>query len=318
MPDPSRGAFFRIDKTRVERCLAPGLVCDQPPIRAHSIQNSRFLSLLEREGHVVQLARRMGTSGPEVQFCTVGRNKASTFTGLCAEHDREIFEPIEDTPIDVANPRHLFLLAYRAVLHETHSTAEAGIKAQAVYQQRVEDGRDSRDSLSPAGMHATQRLILAYETYVLKEEFDAAYVASDYSAFDHDVVDFRVSAASIASSALFSLDGVVVDGQVVRVCHSILPLTPIRSVAVYSYRQQEAGSARAQLSRILTGQGDHQLYEISRRLLNSCENFVISPAVFDSWPQDKKDAIQAFFVRTIFRDALEVEDQHLMLFERGT
>ena len=195
--------------------------CQAESIRAHSIQNATHLGLLERDGHIVQMTRRIAPSGPEVAFNEVGWNKASTFTGLCSEHDREIFAPIEVQAIDVDDPWHCFLLAYRAVLHETHATAEVGAKAQAAYLARIEDGRDPPNTMSPAGVFATQRLMIAWETYVLKEEFDVAYSAKDPSILEHDILRLAVSEPSIAASSLFLLDGLEKDRETVRVTVTI-------------------------------------------------------------------------------------------------
>jgi hypothetical protein len=55
---------------------------------------------------------------------------------------------------DPGNPRHRFLVAYRATFHELHATCEAGSKVQSAYLERVKRGLDPKDSPSPAGMLA--------------------------------------------------------------------------------------------------------------------------------------------------------------------
>ena len=59
----------------------------------------------------------------ETIFKSVGRNDATTFTGLCSEHDRRMFEPIDKATINVLDEEHLFLFAYRSVLRELHADA---------------------------------------------------------------------------------------------------------------------------------------------------------------------------------------------------
>ena len=112
-------AAFRLKTEGFEKCLGPDPSCKRPAIRAHAVQNSRVLDLLAREGHVVVASHRMEVArGIVVDLTQVSRNKATTFTGLCEEHDRDLFAPIERAPIDLADVRHLFLLAYRAALFE--------------------------------------------------------------------------------------------------------------------------------------------------------------------------------------------------------
>jgi hypothetical protein len=53
---------------------------------------------------------------------------------------------------------------------------------------------------------------------------------------------------------------------------------------------------------------------LSRRLLNSCENFVLAPAYFDTWTPRKKDVVREYFVRTILQEDLTYEDPDLFLF----
>lgn len=45
--------FFRIRKIGFGRCLVPTMQCDQPAIRAHSIQNRQTIALLEQDNHVL-------------------------------------------------------------------------------------------------------------------------------------------------------------------------------------------------------------------------------------------------------------------------
>lgn len=72
------------------------MTCEAQAIRSHSVQNSRVLDLLVRDGHVKALGKRIDKmTGPVIQFEDVGRNEATTFTGFCAEHDAKIFAAIE-------------------------------------------------------------------------------------------------------------------------------------------------------------------------------------------------------------------------------
>lgn len=307
-------SFFELDAAKLRRCLAPGLSCENPAIRAHTIQNAAYLDQLCRDGHTVRVGRRFEPEGPAINFEHVGRNKATTFTGLCAAHDRSIFAPIETSPLDLENEEHLFLLAYRAALREAHATAEAGVKIQAAYQSRVEAGLDPKGQPSRAGLYATERLILAYETHLYKAQYDGALESRAFDALRHDVILIHDAAPSIGASAMFSLDHVPVGDSVARVCLTVLPLSGKCTGIVFSYLAAEATAARAALSRILDATGSHQLYEISRELLHSCENFVIAPSLFDTWSHSKRERILKYFKATLFRNDRTWEHRDLFLF----
>jgi hypothetical protein len=253
--------------------------------------------------------------GIEVDLSEVGRNKATTFAGLCESHDRELFSAIETQPIDVANEEQLFLFSYRATIYELHATCAAGWLLQMGYQKRVELGLDPKNEPSPAGLRATERLIVAYQTYLYKARFDEAYTSSGFGAVTHDVLTLDVPAPTIAASSLFSLDQLVNrEGDVVRVALTILPLDPRRTAAIFSYLPHDATLARAHLSRVLASSGDHQKYEISRHLLNHCSNFVLSPAYVETWTAEKRALVTNYFTATILQDNLDFEHKDLVLF----
>jgi hypothetical protein len=291
-------AVFDIRSAEFSRCFAPPTMCPRPAIRAHSVQNSNVLDLLVVDGHVVAPSIRLDAkNGPSIDLAAIGRNRASTFAGLCAEHDHALFAPIETGAIDPENAEHAFLLAYRAVLYEVHATCAAAWQLQTGYTKRVQLGLDPGDKPSEAGVFATHRMIVAYETFQHKLRFDAAYLSRDFRILSHDVLTISVSRPSVAASALFSLDHLQRDDETVRVCITVIPISANETVALLSYLNADAPLARRELRRVLGTTGVEQAYELSRRLLNNCQNFVLSPAYVASWTAQKREAITGYFLR---------------------
>lgn len=308
-------AVFQLNAAEFSRCFAPPTLCARPAIRAHSVQNATCLDLLADNGHVIGLSRRMSAAAPpEISFARIGRHRATTFAGLCADHDRRIFAPIETAAFDTANPEHLFLAAYRATFREVHASCAAGWMLQMGYQKRVELGLDAGNVPSDAGLLATRQLIMAHQTFVYKLAFDEAYLARDFVAIQHDTFEIGTPRPLLAACCLFSIDDAVTADDVVRVCLNVLPLSARRTVIILSYTRGDAAAARGSLDRILSATGPHRLYELSKRLLNSCENFVVAPAHLDTWPEAKRDTIRAYFLRTLLKDALDYEHEALYLF----
>jgi hypothetical protein len=91
--------FMGIIKRGLSKCLDPTMICTKEGIRAHSVQNATALGLLEEGGHVTTIKQMVKTGEPQISFERVGRNQASTFTGLCSHHDTEIFKPIDTKPL---------------------------------------------------------------------------------------------------------------------------------------------------------------------------------------------------------------------------
>lgn len=306
--------FFKKINWRYARCLAPGLTCSTAAIRSHSLQNSRVLDLLVRDGHVKALRQRIGDNGPAISFRDVGRNEATTFTGFCGGHDATIFRPIEANPFNSADPEHLLLIAYRAVSRELHALLEGSVKIQDTYLKRVDLGLDSGDEPGPAGMTALDHMIRAYQTHLYKTHFDEVLVTRRYDRVLHDVIQVGHERASIAVCSLFSLDNLFQGDDWVRVAINVLPNSEKESTVVFSYLPNDAPLVRPALNTILSSGGDYQKYLLSKLILNNCENFVVNPAHYDSWSPEKKAAITEFFVKTLFDGDLEVENKHLYLF----
>ena len=122
---------FELQKLSANLCLEPSEACSFAAIRAHSIQNTRVLDRLCSKGHVIMPKRQNPSDGRVdiVAFESIGRHRATTFTGLCGKHDRLIFEPIDKSPIDIRNGEHLFLVAYRSVLRELHATLSGAARS---------------------------------------------------------------------------------------------------------------------------------------------------------------------------------------------
>ena len=296
------------------RCLAPGLNCAAPAIRAHSVQNSQVLDLLVRDGHVKAPKIRFSlASGPALTFDDVGRNQATTSAGFCSEHDASIFKSIDNHAFR-SDSEYLFLMAYRAVARELHAQMDGAYKIQGGYNKRVELGIDSRDEPTGAGMLAVQHMMKSYQTYVYKIPFDEALVSGNYDAVSHLVIELQHQVPTIAVCSHLSLDDLSRNGDPIRVSLNILPLDIGQSVAVFSYLSSEADLVRVGLHRILTSEGEYQKYLLSKLVLNNCENFVVSPSYYDQWNCEKRKAVTDYVVETLYTGKLEVENPDLYLF----
>jgi hypothetical protein len=310
-----RDFFFKASKAQFNRCLAPGMQCQAKAIRAHSVQNSKVLDLLCRNDHVKAIAKRIDKGkGPIIYFDDVSRNQATTFTGLCSKHDTEIFRPVETQPIDPTNQQHLFLIAYRAAIRELHAVMDGARKIQLGYLKRVEVGWDSGDEPSPAGMFAVHHMMKAYLSYLFKQQLDAALAAGHYEQLVHRVFYIAHPQPTIAVSSVFSIDGAVRDDDWVRVALNILPVSPKETVVVFSYLLADQGLVVNALAKILTSNGHYQKYQLSKLILNNCENFVLAPSYYDTWSAEKTNAVTQYFVQTLFTGNLDEENDQLYLF----
>lgn len=295
-------------------CLWPGENCKSQAIRAHSVQNNGVLDSLCHNGHVIMPKLKVSFSKPpEFRFCEVGRNKATTFTGLCSDHDRELFRPIEINAIDIKNTNHLFLLSYRAVLKEAHASRKSAFDIQSNYILGTEKGLFPKDEPSAPGMLAVDQMMAAYLIEETKIEYEKAFLTKDWSCVGHDVLEIDAS-PSIAVNAMFSTDlwSEVYDGP----AFAILNIFPSngKTAVVFSYLKQNRAQIHDAFITILNSNGRYREYELSKLILRKCENFVISPHLFNQFGKKQKDAIANYYERNIAGHSYDVEDHCLFLF----
>ncbi len=314
IPKNWREDYFGVQKLTLRRCLGPSETCGQTAVRAHSIQNSRALDLLSQDGHVIMLRlSRDSDARPSLVYQRIGRTKASTFTGLCSEHDSTVFKPIDEALPNLSDPEHLFLIAYRSVLRETHACFETACKVQAGYLKRVEQGRSRRGEPDAAGMHATEWLRNAYDCYLYKRLYDQVLLNRDFGGILHMWLGFDDAPPSIAVSSVFSLDDMEWPDDVARVVLNVLP-GQRRTDIVFSFLRGDETVASQYLDRIWNAAGVYQKYLMSKLILQHCENVVIAPAYFDRLSDVRKKRILEFSEATIFENRHEFEDKHLYLF----
>jgi hypothetical protein len=181
----------------------------------------------------------------------------------------------------------------------------------------VKRGVDPHDEPSEAGLLATQHLMKAFSTYQFRaKHFDQALVMRHFDAIAHDIIWLDEQNPCLAVSSLFSLDQLwdEADEDIVRVILNVFPLDERRSVAIFSYANEQQGKSRGALSRIFSAEGALQRYEISKLILGSVENFILSPRHFHTWSPSKRKTILKAFATTILVSAPIAEHPDLMLF----
>jgi hypothetical protein len=104
------------------------------------------------------------------------------------------------------------------------------------------------------------------------------------------------------------------EGRWVNVALSVLPTSITQTLVVFSYLSDDQFLVREQLDRIFSASGDYQKYEISKLIVNYCENVVVAPKHFDGWSREKVEAIVQHFMATAFEGDLGKEDERFFLF----
>lgn len=306
--------FFQMHAQNTTQCYEPKEICASTAINAHSIQKKSVLDRLSENGHVIMPKMLLQGSKPSsIRFDLVGCNKATTFTGLCDKHDNEIFKSIDDFEFDLNNSEQLFLLAYRSVLREYHVVRQNAVRFQSVYQKRVDEGLSPGNEPCDAGIFALEHCMNAFDSYEYKRKFDSILLQNEKDKIKHEVILVSGQNPTIAVSSMYSLDEFPGPNDVPRVCLNIFPVQN-DVVIVFSWLAEDDSPVKSYLQSISSSMGKYQLYLVSKAVIQSCDNFVISPAYFNFLSESQRNTITDFYAHTAFYDDNSFENPDLFLF----
>jgi hypothetical protein len=240
------------------------------------------MGLIAEDGHVMEVAPR--GQPPRLSLEKVGRNRATTFTGLCAPHDADIFRTLDNQQLDPGDAEHLFLLAYRALLREQHVVQRGREMIRRL--DSLPQFLGSASSLEYFD-DVADRLSTYRNTY-----FEPALEEGSFSVIHSRIEEVRTSTATVAASSLYSLDlQTRQDGDIARATLSVLPASKERSLAVISYVADDRALVEPALTEALDGDIEGLPLRLSMLLLQTSENFVLRPGFVESWTEAKKEKV---------------------------
>ncbi|WP_461632708.1 hypothetical protein [Labilibaculum euxinus] len=296
-------AYYDSFSTRASLCLSPGMCCCNTPIRAHSIQNSKVFDLLSVNDHLVGLKMKTERSHvPIINFESIGRNIASTFEGLCSEHDQQLFHLIDDFEFDINNEEQLFLLAYRSVLKGLHASMSKSIRIQEGYLKKCEVGLIDKNVVSNEGLYSVQCIANSCETFEYKSKLDEALVNQNYKYLTHRVFEINTDFPTIACSQLFSNDSSAYKDSCSRIIMNIFPVNNQITYAIFSSTEDEKKLTDDYLHKCINSESSLREYEISKMIIRNSENFFINPLYFKTWSELKTNKILEYFAETLYSD----------------
>lgn len=299
-------------------CWEPTEECRFPAIRAHSIQDSKVLEIINRDGHVIMPRERIQQKGEafNLDFEDVGRNEASTFDGLCSKHDKEIFSPIDDFEITLSNPQQLFLVAYRSVLKKLHSLSLDAVRVQNLHEDQVKVGRATKNPDDPVLNIVEMHFVRAAGAYEYKRQLDQAYLNKNYKILIHNTFSIKHKMPTIAVSAFYWLGHRIVDSsRVPWVSLNVFPKAD-ETYVIYSYMEEDEKAVSLEIKDILNSSPKRKMWLLSKSIIETTENFVVSPKFWDSLSKEKRETIISFYQNTLLEGKLfEGDIRDLCLFQ---
>lgn len=301
-----------------ETCLFPvNPKCSQQAIRAHSIQNRGVLGELTENNHVIVLSPIQDLeNGPRLEFQSVGRNKATTFTGLCSKHDMFLFRPIDSNPFDISSDEHLFLLSYRSVLRQLHAQCRTARTVQSAFSNGVNLGHFDEKEVSFPMRSSTTELANAINLFKYSHIWAEAYLNSEFDQVQHRIITIPSTKAKFAVSSVYSLDDNIKkyeNGQVPKyIAFNVFPYKN-DVVAIWSYPAFQHNYFASHLDELSRTEGDYRKYILSKLVLRYCENFVLAPSFYKSLSQQQIESIKKYYSANVSGE-VDYEDKNLFLF----
>ncbi|WKA29333.1 hypothetical protein [Bradyrhizobium roseum] len=281
--------FVAAQKRTYAKCLYGDLTCEEKPVDAHSIQNAKVIELIQDNGHVLMPDFRLVNGEPKLAFVKIGRNDASTFTGLCSKHDIELFKTIDTEPLNVRRREHLEQLAYRSVMRDLHVHLLNSEKAWAIHEQLCKaGGKNPAEVATAASIIALNHDRKGLQALNYREKhFDTPLSRGKIPDLQHLLITMNGQEPVVAASALLSSD-FAEDGELIGPTFNVVPMDNDKSFAVLSYPSGQEPKIKADLPEIFDGDEDRLTYELAKLIIQRIENFVLSPSHYDKWSSDKK------------------------------
>jgi len=180
--------------------------CQGNIVRAHSVSKSMNLKKIERRGHVYafipsfeNLTKYHGVLRPELY----GINKASTFTGFCAYHDKQIFSPLEDQEF-VGSKEQCFLLAYRAQARE-YFTKKSSAKLMD-FMKQADRGKSPPEQIDIQSMASALELGTeagVRDATIYKNKFDVILTTKNFLNINAFILNFKKTPSVFCSAGIF-------------------------------------------------------------------------------------------------------------------
>lgn len=300
----------------LECCLYPGAACRNKPSKAHTISKSKVLEQLDINSHVIAFKKELDLDSGSFKFDKVGiKQHATTFTGLCNEHDSSMFELIDNHDIDPSNKEQLFLLAYRAVLSQMYDKLAAMTGWMSVYEKMTATNclKSKEDEYLKIEIQRTT--FECMKSYNYMSAYNAAFNNDDFDEISHY---YRVISDVKPTLAVSSIINFAENSSTPQNIHDpqiyALNVFPQKSnlVIVISFKRAHKSAVWPYISELDNADDKYLLYRLSKLILIHCENFVLSPKHFETFSEGKKQAIKKYFRETI--DWKDWDDPDLFLF----
>ncbi|MFA4833668.1 MAG: SEC-C metal-binding domain-containing protein [Patescibacteria group bacterium] len=271
----------------IKECLFPDKTgCSEKVIKAHSIQNNRILDVLSENGEVIMLRPNATEYNFKIQAEKIGRGRATTFTGFCRNHDKVIFQPIEDSDYKFNNIEQNALFAYRAFVKEQHaklSQYNIFSKYKNSYEKMAWGLIGAEAAIKDMEYHLD-----IFRKILFKKEYDL--IETKIIVYDK-ICEFAVSSAlnlsyDFEGNSVNNLDDL--KKRAIPLFLTVLPSNGKTYVLLSYFKEDRKRFIFIDKQIIGVDEGLQQI-RLTNILMINCENIVFSPRLWDRIDTEKQE-----------------------------
>lgn len=206
----SKGEVIQYEQniSKREACYAPQelkLECTNI-IKAHTVSKSSGLSdIADNTNHVLGLKQNLVSfqkSKGKLRFERIGINKASTFRGFCAKHDKQLFSCFEDISF-IGTQGQCTALTYRSVAKEIYAKENA--LEVAGFIKKMDQGKPLIFQINIQEHNFFYQLGLEAainELYIIKNDVDSELLSRGNSSYNFLVIESSSPIPVVVSSVI--------------------------------------------------------------------------------------------------------------------
>jgi hypothetical protein len=274
---------------------------------------SGLLDLLQQENHVIIPKPKFDPkSGPSYELGSIGRNNALTFTGLCSEHDTELFKLADTLALDTSTTKQLEQHAYRTIMKELHTCIEEGARFFKLDADNVKAGitKPGEGGAAQMAAHFADRSWRLF--WYRSQNFDTPLLKGETLPIEHRIITLEGQKPTLAVSSFFGA-GSEENGDIIGVMMSVIPEAE-KTTAILSYATAQKGAIKKAIPDLFDDKTG-QKKALSHTILQRVENFTLSPAFYNGWSDDKKKKVIEYFNKLAMTGEAPPKDAEFSLFE---
>lgn len=277
-------------EAKIKQCLHPRKdECSERIIKAHSIQNNKILNRIANNGLVYMPCPKFDS--PFETMTKYGRKEATIFTGFCSNHDKIVFQPIEDNSFD-KSIEHVFLYTYRCFSVEYHKKQEVENVRKGIYQQKPSLLKlPKKNNLFRGSIAAIDDL-----KYV-KDEFDKALLNESYDILTSIVWEFN-QPVNFAGTGFEAITNDLKGNRIQDLTDFEIPAKHIfvmifpeneKTYCIISWLKKNDDLFSEFYSELLELNESEKKNYINNLLPIMSENIAINPLLWEKWNQNQKE-----------------------------